>query len=343
MIVTIHQMPATRVLLGEGAVGRVSQEVDRLAACRVLLISSKSSKSVSDVVALDLGDRLVGRFHDPVAHTPTSVTDEVLARTGDIDAVVAIGGGSAIGLSKAVAVRRGIAQIVIPTTYAGSEVTPVLGEVADGRKTVRRDPQVVPGTVIYDPDLTVSMPTGLSVASALNALAHVVETLWAGNRTAFTEALATEAIGRIVGSVGRIIEQPDDTYARAQLQQGAWLAGTCLAHVQMGLQHQLAHDLGGRFDLPHAPLHALLLAPVMRFNLTSAPEATDRLVRLLGSDPAEVVHELNRAAGNPTRLRDLDVPRDELANVAAEIAASPYPNPRPPLAAHVELLLSGIW
>ncbi len=342
--VAVHHSPASRVLVGHGACGLVAEEAARIGARRVLLVATPSASGAAEGVAEDLGPRLAARFDRPAPHTPVSVTTrvmELVGRTG-ADCVVAIGGGSAIGLSKALAARTGVPQVAVPTTYAGSEATPVLGETENGVKTTRRDPALTPGTVVYDPDLTLAMPPGLTRTSAMNALAHAVEALWAPDATMFTDALATEAAGGILSSLPEVLDSPSDPDARARLQSAAWLAGTCLARTKMGLHHQLAHVLGGAFDLPHAELHTMLLAPVMEFNLPAAPDAAARLARAAGADPVAAVSALARAHEGPTTLRELGVDRSRLREIAERVADDPYPNPRPPTVEELVRLLSRI-
>ena len=308
-------------------------------------MATPSAHDAADEVAAQLGSRLVARFDRPARHTPVTVTAEVLQRIegAQVDCVVAIGGGSAIGLSKAVAARTGVQQIAVPTTYAGSEVTPVLGQTDQGVKTTHRDPELAPHTVVYDPELTVGMPRGLTRTSAINALAHAVEALWAPDATAVTDALATEAAEGILTGLPPVLDDPADLTARGRLQSAAWLAGLCLAGTRMGLHHQLAHVLGGAFDLPHAELHSVLLAHVMAFNLPAAPSASARLGRVTGGDPVAAVAELARAHDGPTTLGALGVPRDELHAIAERVLEQPYPNPRPLDVASVAELLEAAW
>jgi len=343
--VTVHETVASRVLIGSGALGQVPDEVAKLGAERVLLVSTPSSAGAAEEVAAALGPRLGARFDRPAPHTPVGVTAEAMTvvASARVDCVIAIGGGSAIGLAKAVSGRTGIPQIAVPTTYAGSEATPVLGETENGVKTTRRDPALAPGTVVYDPDLTLTMPGGLTRTSALNALAHAVEALWAPDATAVTDALATEAVHGILSALPEVLADPAGPPGRSRLQAAAWLAGICLAQTRMGLHHQLAHVLGGAFDLPHAELHALLLPHVMAFNLPSAPAAAARLERVAGPDPVAVVSGLAYAYEGPTTLGALGVPRGQLAALAQRVVAQPYPNPRPPDVAAVTSLLDGAW
>lgn len=326
----VHETLPHRVLVGPGARHAIPEETERLGVRRVLVVATGSARTAADELARALGPRLAARFDGPVVHTPVAVTAEAmeLLRDRAADSVVAIGGGSAIGLAKALAVRAGLPQIAVPTTYAGSEVTPVLGETEGGVKTTRRDPAIAPGTVVYDPELTWTMPPGLTRTSALNALAHAVEALWAPDATVVSDALATEAADGILTALPEVLADPSGPAGRARLQQAAWLAGRCLAQTRMGLHHQLAHALGGTFDLPHAELHALLLAHVLAYNLPAAPKAAARLERITGGDPVTVIGELARGHTGPTTLGALGVPRDGLRAIAERIAAQPYPNPR---------------
>ena len=343
--IRVHQVYAGRVLQGSGALFRVPDEVERLGAQRVLVIAAPSSAEAARGLAAALAERYAATFGRPVQHSPVEVTAEALALAGDVraDALVAIGGGSAIGLSKALAGRTGMPQVAVPTTYAGSEATPVLGETENGAKTTRRDPALAPSTIVYDPDLTLSLPRGLTLTSALNALAHAVEALWDPCASAATRAYAVESADGILAALPVVLDHPSDVVARGRLQEAAWLAGACLAQARMGLHHQLAHALGGTFGLPHAELHALLLAHVMRFNLVAAPDAAARLARLANGDPTLAVASLAAMHDGPTTLGALGVPRTALREVAERVAADPYPNPRPVTADAVEDLLLAAW
>ena len=345
VMVVVHETAPSRVVLGAGARHVVPDELERLGATRVMVVATGSARAVGDELAAALGERAVARFDRAVVHTPVAVTAEALelARAAAADAVVTIGGGSAVGLGKALVARGVLRHLTVPTTYAGSEVTPVLGETEDGVKRTRRDPALLPRTVVYDVELTLGMPAGLSLTSAVNALAHAVEALWAEDSTVVSDALATESARLLLRALPQVLAAPDDVAARTDLQQGAWLAGTCLATVPMGLHHQLAHALGGTFDLPHAPLHTLLLAHVARHNLPHAPAAAERLAALTDGDPAAAIAALAAAYDGPRRLRDLGVPTDGLPAVAQRVAAAPYPNPGPVDAPAVLEVLRAAW
>lgn len=341
---TITQLPACRVLAGSGARHDIPDETARLGG-RVFLVATGSARASADELAGVLGDRLVARFDRPVVHTPVGVTDRAmeLVTARDPDVLVAIGGGSAIGLAKAISARTGLPQIAVPTTYAGSEVTGVLGETENGVKRTRRDPALTPGTVVYDAELTVGLPAGLTRTSALNALAHAVEALWAPDATALTDGLATESVQLFLTHLPAVLADGADLVSRERLQQAGWLAGLCLALTRMGLHHQLAHALGGTFDLPHAELHAMLLPHVMGFNLPSASAVADRLTGVLGAEPVAAVAALAGEYDGPTTLADLGVPRDGLRGVAERVAANPYPNPRRFDVDDVCALLERVW
>lgn len=341
----VHETLARRTLLGRGARHDIPAEAERLDARRILLVATGSARRHADELAEALESRVAGRFDRPAVHTPVEVTAEAMAvveRTR-ADGVVAIGGGSAIGLAKAISARTGLPQIAVPTTYSGSEVTPVVGETADGVKTTRRDPALAPGTVVYDPELTVGMPRGLTLTSAVNALAHAVEALWAPDATPLTDGLATESAEGILTALPSVLDDPDGIPGRERLQSAAWLAGLCLAQTRMGLHHQLAHALGGTFDLPHAELHSLLLPHVLAFNLPVAPKAATRLERTTGGDPVSVVSDLTARHDGPTTLAALGVPRDGLRAVAERVASRPYPNPRTPEIEPLTELLEAAW
>ncbi len=246
-------------------------------------------------------------------HTPVEVTEEAIGivRDSAIDGTVAIGGGSTTGLGKAIAVRTDLPQIVIPTTYAGSEMTNLLGETAKGEKKTRRDPKIRPETVIYDVDLTLSLPPALSATSGMNAIAHAVEGLYARDGNPIIRLMAEEGIRALGKALPAIVRDPHDRDARSDALYGAWLCGMVLAGAEVALHHKLCHVLGGSFDLPHAETHAVILPHVAAYNAKAAPEAIARVARALGvSDAAPALFDLDVATGAPTALRDIGMPED---------------------------------
>jgi alcohol dehydrogenase class IV len=233
-------------------------------------------------------------------------------------------------LGKAVARRGGLPLVAVPTTYSGSEMTLVWGETAGGAKRTGHDPAVLPASVVYDPELTTSLPVATSVTSGMNAMAHAVEALYAPNASPIPSLLAAESVRVLAEALPALVERPDDLDARARALYGGWLAGSCLAVTTMGLHHKLAHVLGGSFDLPHAETHTVLLPHVLAFNAPAAPEAVAVLGRALVTDaPAKVLHALATGLGAPGSLAELVLAETDLDRAAELAIEGSYPNPRP--------------
>jgi alcohol dehydrogenase class IV/protocatechuate 3,4-dioxygenase beta subunit len=335
-----------RVVFGAGTSGRVRDEVERLGHSRVLLLASPELSEAAARVAEALGSLVVARFDGAAMHTPVEVTEQAVAalREHSADCVVAIGGGSTTGLAKALALRMGVDQVILPTTYAGSEVTPVLGETSGGLKTTRSSPDILPETVIYDVDFTLNLPLPMTVASAVNALAHAVEALYSPDANPVVDAMALEAISGIARALPLVTADPSDVDARGELLQGAWLAGTCLGAVGMGLHHKLCHTLGGTFGLPHAETHTVILPHAMAYNAPAVPDVMRRIAGALGvTDAPSGVFDLISAAGGPTSLRELGMSGDDLGKAAELATAKPYPNPRELTTPGIEALLEEAW
>ncbi|MGY6021982.1 maleylacetate reductase and hydroxyquinol 1,2-dioxygenase domain-containing protein [Streptomyces spinosirectus] len=344
----VHTTGPSRVIFGAGTVERVREEVERLGGARVMLLSGGSPALRKDVERLreGLGDLVAAEFDGAVMHTPVEVTERALGlvRERRADCLVAIGGGSTTGLAKALAARTDLPQVVVPTTYAGSEVTPVLGETVDGRKTTRSAPEILPETVVYDVRLTLGLPVPLSVTSGVNALAHAVEALYAPDATPVTDAMALEAVAAIGRALPALYEDASDVEARADLLQAAWLAGSCLGSVRMGLHHKLCHTLGGAFGLPHAETHSVVLPYVMAYNASAAPDTMARVARALGVPWAPTgVLDLVSRVGGPTSLRELGLAEGDLDRVAELAGAHPYPNPREVTRGGLSDLLRAAW
>jgi maleylacetate reductase len=342
----VYTAHPARVVFGAGTVGRLGEEVERLGCSRVLLLSSGPLAAASDRVRQALGGLLAAEFDGAAMHTPVEVTQQALdvLREAAVDGIVAVGGGSTTGLSKALALRTGLPQVILPTTYAGSEVTPVLGETQDGRKVTRSSPDILPETVVYDVDFTLTLPLSLTVTSGVNALAHAVEALYSADANPVTGQQALDAISRIARALPRLAADPADVAARADLLHAAWLAGTCLATVGMGLHHKLCHTLGGSFDLPHAETHTVVLPHAMAYNAPAVPEVMRRIADALGvPDAPSGVYDLVAALGGPTSLRDLGMPESGLPRAAELATSTPYPNPRELTTEGITELLAGAW
>lgn len=313
---------------------------------RVLILTTPDQSDLGLELAETLGDRAAGIFSKATMHTPVSVTEEALAHLQDAraDAVLAAGGGSTIGLGKALALRTPLTQIALPTTYAGSECTPILGQTENSVKTTLTDPKLRPGVVLYDSELVATLPAGMTTTSALNAMAHAVEALYAQDRTQQTDALALEGLSAFQAALPKVLENPHDLEARGETQKGAWACGTVLGQVGMALHHKLCHTLGGSFGLPHAETHAIVLPHAVAFNMAAAADALAPVVSIFGSsDPAKALWEFTKTVDAPLALRDLGLEAADLDRAADIAVQNPYWNPREVTRSGIRALLQRAW
>jgi maleylacetate reductase len=278
------------------------------------------------VVEVQLADRFAGRIDGVAQHVPTEVAEKARekARVVDADGVVAIGGGSAIGLAKAVALRSGVPIVAVPTTYAGSEMTPVWGETSADGKTTGSNPNVLPKVVVYDPVLSLHLPKKVTAASVANALAHCVEAVWTPRADPITETIAVEATRALATGLKATLRAPTDIEARGNLLYGACLAGSAFAAAGSDLHHKLCHLLGGTYHLPHAETHAAVLPQVARLKAPEVPQAKARLEAALETtDLATGLYDLFTEAGVPTNLKDLGLRQDEAQEAARKADLAP--------------------
>jgi maleylacetate reductase len=328
----VHEGRPGRVVFGAGSLAHLEREVLALGAERALVLCSPSQRGTANAIAARLGRRSAGLFDRATMHVPIELAREARALATELhaDCAIALGGGSTIGLGKAIALESGLPILAIPTTYAGSEMTPIFGLTEGRRKRTGTDLRVLPKTVIYDPELTLALPVEQSITSAINALAHAAEGLYARDSNPITSLLAEEAIGSIARALPGVHANGRDLDARSMLLYGAWLAGTVLGSVGMAIHHKLCHTLGGTFNLPHAATHAVVLPHALAYNAEAAPEAMRRIARALGTDDAPLgVYELARRHGAPTALRDLGMAEADIDVAAGIASADPYWNPRP--------------
>ena len=323
---------AQRVVFGAGSLGRLAREIDALGARRALVLSTPEQRAQAERIAAMLGAKAAGIFDRAVMHVPIETAREAreLARRLDADCAVAIGGGSTTGLGKAIALDSGLPILAIPTTYAGSEMTPIYGLTEGGQKKTGKDVRVLPRTVIYDPELTRTLPVGLSVTSGINAIAHAAEGLYAQDSNPVMDLMAREGIVAIARALPAIRERPDDIDARAGALYGAWLCGCVLGGVGMALHHKLCHTLGGSFNLPHAEVHTVVLPHAIAFNAPAAPRAMGDIAQALGTaSAAEGLQALARDNGAPVALKDIGMREADLDRAADLAVGNPYWNPRP--------------
>jgi len=342
---TYSSLPS-RVIFGSGTIAGLGEEIRRLGCSRALILSTPQQETEAKDLASRIGPLAAGLYANATMHTPVHVTEQALAVAKDLkaDVTVALGGGSTTGLGKAIALRTDLPQIVIPTTYAGSEATPILGETKDGLKTTQRNLKILPEVILYDVDMTLSLPVGLSVTSGMNAIAHAVEALYAHDANPITSLMAEEAIRALAKALAVIGKDARNLEARSDALYGAWLCGICLGTVGMALHHKLCHTLGGTFDLPHAETHTVVLPHATAYNSSATPEAMRRLARALNvDDPVRGLYDLEQSLGAPTSLKALGMPEAGLDKVADLALANPYWNPRPLERSAIRALLDDAW
>lgn len=342
----IRTHDGARVVFGVGAEARVAALLADEGASRVLIVALPHHRAGADRVARQLDACAVGVFAGATPQVPLAVAraGAEVARSQQADWVLAHGGGSAIGLAKAIALQVDVAVAAIPTTYAGSERTNIWGRTADGVKTTGRDPRVLPRLVVYDPTLTAPLPARVAQTSLLNALAHSVETLYSAERTPEALDAARDSVDPLVRGLAGVSRAPGALGPSAEALYGAYLAATALGGAQIALHHKLAHVLGGSFGTPHALTHSVLLPYTMAYNLAAAPDARAALRPALGDDPAGALYDLMRDLGLPTNLAALQGPREsDLGRVVFLALQKQYANPREVTAAGLCALLQDMW
>lgn len=326
-----HTTLGQRVLFGNGkAAENLASEVSRLRAATVMVIAGERELALAQRVAAHID---VAVWHDEVVmHVPVEVAERArkAAERNGVDLLVSVGGGSTTGLAKAVSLTTGIPSIAIATTYAGSEATDVWGLTENEVKTTGSDIKVLPVSVIYDSQLTLSLPVEMSVASGLNGLAHCVDSLWGPNADPINAAMAAEGIRALNEGLPLIVADSQDIRGRDLALYGAYLAAVSFASAGSGMHHKLCHILGGTFNLPHAQTHATVLPYVLTFNIDDAPEAAARMAAAFGTDDAvEGLNDLRRRVDAPTALKDYGFTAEGIPVVVKQAMAKiPASNPR---------------
>lgn len=368
------------VLLGSGSLAQLKKMIERMGWRRVLLCAGASARrsGLLAVVESVLGEYLVATYEPVQEHVPGVQVDEAvkLVEQRQIDVLLGLGGGSPLGLAKAVSfaleaeqadgqpvpVQARIPVIAVPTTYAGSEMTPTYGvtRVIDGqaRKLTVSDPRIVPRLVIYDPQLTLDLPASVTASTGINALAHCIEALYSPTRNPVSSALAVAGVRAIMFALPRCYAAGADLEARTMMLEGAYLAGSSLAHVAMALHHGLCHVLGGTAGVPHGIANSIILPHAMRFNLQTtapllAPAAEAMGIALAGrsaetavAEAIERIDTLIREMQLPQHLRAVGVDAEDLPQLArlAFQSRTVQNNPRPIQdAAQLEALLRAAW
>jgi alcohol dehydrogenase class IV len=347
----IHDSLPQRVCFGSSeAASQLTAQVGELGAANVMLIASPSQMHLADKVAAYVPVTL--RHDHVVMHVPVEVAEQARATAVEngIDALVSVGGGSATGLAKAVAMTTGLPIIAVPTTYAGSEATPVWGLTEGAKKTTGTDEQVLPRVIIYDAELTMSLPVEMSVASGLNALAHCVDSMWAPKADPINAALAAEGIRALAEGLPKVVADPMALDGREHALYAAYLSAAAFASAGSGLHHKICHVLGGKYNLPHAQTHATVLPYVLAFNGPAAPQAQRRIATALngtasgGESALDGLVALKQELNAPRALADYGFTEDSIAEAARAILPSvPLSNPRPVTAEDLRVLLRAAW
>jgi maleylacetate reductase len=335
---------------GAGALAELPAVVEEVEVRRLLLVTSRRGAELAERLPVP-----VAAVYDGVRpHVPAETVAEAAdaAERAAADGLVGLGGGSAIDLCKAVTVElagrgRTVRTIAVPTTYAGAEWTPFFGVRDEHARTKGggSDERARPAAAVYDPELTLDLPREATGGTALNALAHCVEALYAAGRSERGDRHAFCGARAISYALPRVLEEPRSLYARTRLLEGAMRAALALSEAGLALGHALAQALGARTGLPHGALNAVCLPAALRFNAPAIPDALATLEdAMVTDDPIARVEELARLAGF-MRLRDLGVPEAELEEAAGLAASRPgtRANPRPATADDCVALLHSVW
>ncbi len=342
----VYTAQPSRVVFGRGSLGRLADEVKAVGAQKALVLCTPEQRKQAQVAADLLGPLSVGIYDGAQMHVPIESARKAreYSRSLGADCMVAIGGGSTIGLGKAIALESTVPIIAVPTTYAGSEMTPIYGITEDNVKKTGRDLRVLPKTVLYDPDRSATLPVRMSMVSGMNAIAHAAEGLYAKDGNPVMSLMAEEGIRALATGMRGVFAQAGDMQARSDCLYGAWLCGSVLGHVGMALHHKLCHTLGGTFNLPHAETHTIVLPHALAYNTQAAPEAMQRVARAIGASSAAAgLFDLAKDLGAPTALRDIGFKESDI-EVALKVAMSnPYWNPEPIVEDAVRELLRNAW
>ncbi|KAK1676654.1 iron-containing alcohol dehydrogenase [Colletotrichum godetiae] len=329
-----------KVFFGPGTVNELPGELQSRKLSKPLIICSPSRNSLAKRILDSLketGFSDVEILDTAIVHNPSDIIGPAVERAQGRDVLISVGGGSAVGLGKAIALRTGMPQVAIPTTYSGSEMTPIIGETKDGKKTSTTDSKILPKVVIYDIDLTMDLPVKVSGPSGINAMAHSFEALYSRQASPLTDHFALESIRALSSALPVIVSDPSSVEARTSALYGAFLAGLLAAATGIALQHKLAHAAGGALNLPHAETHSIFLPHSMAFNAQAFPEATrtklsSALAQSTEDSPAGIVAGLNkllRVLDISTGLKDIGMQEKDIDRVADVASDKPYWNPRP--------------
>ena len=334
------------IIFGAGTLERLPDELKTLGLSRALILTTPGQMDNGVNVANLIEGYSVGHFDGAKMHVPVATVEaaQKMATETNADCCISIGGGSTTGLGKALALKMGIANITIPTTYSGSEMTNIWGMTENNRKVTGRDDCVVPDLIIYDPTLTLSLPTDIIGPSAINAMAQAVVNVATDTPNPMVGLMAEEAIRRISASLPTVISNPEDITARADLLYGASLAGGALGTGSTSLHHKLCHTFGGTFNTPHAETHTILLPHAVAYNAHATKQGTQKVAEAMGAkDAASGIQELAKSAGAPTALKDIGIKYNDLDEVVSVIMAMDFANPAPIVSDRLRKMLENAY
>lgn len=334
-----------RVLFGTGRVADLAAELDSLGITRALVACTPSGEARYRAIIDALGARCVAVFPRAEPHCPeeTALAAIEAFKASGADGVVTIGGGSTIGLGKVIAARCQAKFMAVPTTFSGSEMTALYGMKIGREKRTWNDPAARARTVIYDPDLTRSLPKHETATTGMNSLAHCVEALYPAAPNPIARLIALDGITALARSLPDVIAHNDDA-SRAGALYGGFVGGLLVSMVGIGLHHKICHVLGGHFDLPHGETNSVVLPHVVAFNAPAMPEIARDIATALGTpNAAGGIYDLAQRIGAPMSLRQLGLRQSDLAAVAEEVVARGTHNPRPIDSANIMALLAAAW
>jgi alcohol dehydrogenase class IV len=314
----VYNATPARIVFGAGSRSRIAEEVKRLGCSQAVVLSTPGRTAMADETASNLGGYLAGVLPEAVSQVPIELARQARKKVSEMgaDCLVCVGGGASVGLGKGISLELALPIIDIPTTYSGSEMTGFCGITIDGVKRMHTSLNMLASTVIYDAELTKSLPARVSAASAMNALAHCVDAIYLRTASPIIKWAAVEGAQAVVEGLRRVIRTSNDIGARSQLLYGAYMAGAALTGG-FALQHGLAHTLGGSYGIEHGLSHALVLPHVAAFNSQYAPELA-RISEALGTDDlGGAIFDLLVESGLPTSLKELGFKESELGRAAA--------------------------
>lgn len=328
----VYNATPARVVFRPGGVSSLREEVSRLGRSRALVVTTPGRRELGEHAARIIGDLCIGVLAEAVSQVPIelAVHGREIAREAGADCLVSIGGGAAVGLGKGIALGEPLPVIAVPTTYSGSEMTGFCGITIDGVKRMHTSLNMLASTVVYDAELSLSLPPAVSAASAMNALAHCVDAVYLPTLSPLLAPAAAQGAETIADALPRVMANPADVKARNDLLYGAYLGGAALTGG-FALQHGLAHVLGGSFGIEHGLSHALVLPHVAAYNSRFAADALNPIaVALKNSNLGAALFDLLADSGLPTRLTEVGMSESDVeAAVEITLATEEDGNPNP--------------